>query len=512
MTPRRLALELAILAAVCAGVFWTRLGATGISMSEGHRVLPAWEMLDSGEWLVPRLFGQAYLRKPPGMPWAVALSSEVFGRTEFAVRAVSAVSATAMAFLAYGFARRWFGPPWALAAGLMSALTPVFWSTGRSAEIEALNNAASMAAVLLLLDVTVFRGLVARRSRSGAVFSVVLLAVALLAAALAKGPASVPCLVAAIGAACIATRSAGPLRDAVMWGGVALAGAGVGALAWAILRAAEGLSPVLQGPGEFLWNGQSLSARAVWRVVKLAPESLAIALPATLGLIVCFRGRAARSSEEPGTADSGVRMASALAWTCLLSLAIFVTTGVNNPRYTLPAFTIVPLLAAFVAREAATGLDERGRRLARTLLLGSPLAWPVVLLIAAGVYVGVVEPRKRASSGREPGIALAAALPDGAEVWADDLIEARPEVLHYARQRAAGEGRRVTIRWMPRRGGPPRIPPESGNEEKRYIVLRTDTGSNERELCRQSGALDRLRPVTDGRVHDFAFTLYEVIR
>lgn len=40
--------------------------------TEGHRALPGRAMLDGGDWLVPRLVGQLYLRKPPGQYWAIA--------------------------------------------------------------------------------------------------------------------------------------------------------------------------------------------------------------------------------------------------------------------------------------------------------------------------------------------------------------------------------------------------------------------------------------------------------
>ena len=127
-----------LLVAVCCVVYLPGLGATGFSMSEGHRVIPAWEMLDdarAGEahWMVPRMFGTAYLRKPPGVMWAIAGSSAVLGETEFAARLPSAVAATLLALAVWGFSTRWLGWPWGLAAGLAHALLPVLWPSARSA-------------------------------------------------------------------------------------------------------------------------------------------------------------------------------------------------------------------------------------------------------------------------------------------------------------------------------------------------------------------------------------------
>src|SRR5262249_8439204 len=87
---------------VAAGlVYWPFLGHSGFAFSEGQRVFPGWEMARGGDWLVPRLFGQAYLRKPPGMPWAIALASFVFGENEFSARSVSALAVTLGALISF---------------------------------------------------------------------------------------------------------------------------------------------------------------------------------------------------------------------------------------------------------------------------------------------------------------------------------------------------------------------------------------------------------------------------
>src|SRR5207247_1783307 len=74
----------------------------------------------------------------------------------------------------------------------------------------------------------------------------------------------------------------------------------------------------------------------------------------------------------------------------------------------------------------------------------APAHWWVAiaaLLTGAGVWIGILEPRERARSGREAGVAIGAVVADGMQVWADHMIEARPEVLWYARQEAARRGR-----------------------------------------------------------------------
>src|SRR5437867_1102164 len=98
-----------IVLAVCAAVYLPRLGAGGLTNTEGHRAIPGWGMLESGDWVLPRMFGQVYLRKPPGMSWAIAASSAVFGETEFAARLPSALAMMGMALVAMFFGSRWFG-------------------------------------------------------------------------------------------------------------------------------------------------------------------------------------------------------------------------------------------------------------------------------------------------------------------------------------------------------------------------------------------------------------------
>ncbi|MBX9656852.1 glycosyltransferase family 39 protein, partial [bacterium] len=117
-------------------IYGYRLGDGGFVNTEGHRTFPAWDMLADGDYFTQRLFGVIYLRKPLGHTWAIAASSAIFGKTEFAARIVGAISGIGMVLVAYWFARRWFGPRAGLPAGIAQMLTPLFWKYQRSAEIE----------------------------------------------------------------------------------------------------------------------------------------------------------------------------------------------------------------------------------------------------------------------------------------------------------------------------------------------------------------------------------------
>lgn len=489
-----LALAVVIVALACAAVYWPRLGATGFSLTEGHRVVPAWEMLERGDFLLPRMFGQIYLRKPPGMPWAVAGASAALGETELAARAVSAAAMTATALLALVFAARWYGARWALPAGLAMALTPLFWMPGRSAEIEALHNLGVFLGAAALLDVLV-------RKRPGRLAWAPVVAAALVAAALAKGPAGLPVLGGVVAGACLARRSVRPARSPVLWIGTVGATVVLGVVAWRMAAAlqASGETAITQTPGEFMWSGAGVTALGLLAVAAMPVVAWASAFPASLALLFPW-GPDARAEAPEG--DEGWLMARATALAIVLSLGLYTVLGVHNPRYAMPAMTLAPMLAPYVVRGFRGAFVPVRRGIAGILLLGAPAAWGVLLLAGGAVYITVIEPARRASSGAEAGAALGAALPAGAEVWANDLIEARPEVLLYARRAA---GRDLRVRWKPSLGASPSLPDPGG-----YVVLRTDAGSTELGAFQRAGLLDRLEESGAWTVHTYEFALYRV--
>jgi 4-amino-4-deoxy-L-arabinose transferase-like glycosyltransferase len=194
-------LTVLVLAAVAALIYLFKLDASGFSMSEGHRVVPGMQMLQDHDWFMPHMFGQAYLRKPPGMPWAIAASMSLLGPTVFAARAVSALSMLIAALASAHFARRWFGSGAGLAAGLAQLLLPWFFESGRAAEIESLNNCATAVATWAAIDLLVN----IRSSRP--LSSILLCTLGVTVAALAKGPASLPVIVASCVAACAVLRT-----------------------------------------------------------------------------------------------------------------------------------------------------------------------------------------------------------------------------------------------------------------------------------------------------------------
>lgn len=477
-----LARQALVVVALALVVYWPLLGHAGLTDSEGHRAIPGWRMLASGEFLVTHLFEHPYLRKPPGMPWAVAASSALLGETEFAARAVSALASTCAALLALIFAARWFGRAHALWAGAAFVLMPLTWAPARAAEIEALNHVFTLAAAGLVLDLFL-RPAGARLVRGA------LLALAALGLLLAKGPASLPVIVGAVASGWIVTRSPRPLASILP---ALLAAALVaGALAWAIAQRVLGQDPVTQSPAEFLWSLARVPAIAAF-----GPLALLSALPAALALAFPFGPDARAEAQQSEDAREVTRAARALALAVLLSLGAYTALGVSNPRYAMPALMLAPIGMAYLRWGAASGgmLPLRAR-LARWAMLdparGVGLPMLALLLIASGVFVFLTDAQKVRSSGREVGQRLAQDLkPAQGErrvmLWADGLIEARPEILWYAQREAQRLGYELSVRWSP---GWHTLPPGGA-----ALALRVDDRGNE------LGVLTRLGPT--GAVSD----------
>lgn len=115
----------AIVAALWAAIYLPGLGSTEIKGEEGRRILPALAMLESGNWLVPYIGGVPYLRKPPLVNWAIALSFKITGaRNEWTARLPSALCVLALGWVIVGVSGRgWLDVETSLMAALM-AMTP----------------------------------------------------------------------------------------------------------------------------------------------------------------------------------------------------------------------------------------------------------------------------------------------------------------------------------------------------------------------------------------------------
>lgn len=428
---------------VCAAVYWPNLGVEGLRSTEGHRAIPGWEALESGRWLPTTMFEAVYVRKPPGMPWAIAASSLIFGETEFAARCPSALSATAMALIAFVFASRWFGRPWGLAAGIAQALMPRLWSAGRTAEIEALLCVGTQLAAFALVHALVHRKKTVGRT---AWLWAGIGAAGLFVALLAKAHAGLPVIAGILVGACIAKRSAGLLKNPAAWGALLLAGIAAAPIAWVQLRAMRGEAAVSEDFSKFLWGGGEV---AKWLIFPFAVW--ASGLPASLAVLFPW-GPDARAECAGEPLDLRPRMfavARCLSLGFVIAVLIYMAAGITNDRYAMPALVLLPPLVAYVARGCAEFFTRVRSRIGRWMALGSPLALPALLLAGAAVFIAVLEPRDAKSSARPAGIALARSIRSGGEIWADAWVNAKPELLWYAARECARGGGAIRPLWKP---------------------------------------------------------------
>jgi 4-amino-4-deoxy-L-arabinose transferase-like glycosyltransferase len=66
---------------------------------DGVQAQIARNMLDSGDWITPRLNGIADFEKPPFLYWMIAASFALFGISDWAARLPVAISAVVLCFL-----------------------------------------------------------------------------------------------------------------------------------------------------------------------------------------------------------------------------------------------------------------------------------------------------------------------------------------------------------------------------------------------------------------------------
>jgi 4-amino-4-deoxy-L-arabinose transferase-like glycosyltransferase len=97
------ALALLILA-LCMVLGWLEL-----SGEEPRRAVVAWEMMMSGDYIVPQAYGLEYYNKPPMYHWILAGFMSIFGSSEFVVRLPGILSFLGVGALIYGFTKNNWG-------------------------------------------------------------------------------------------------------------------------------------------------------------------------------------------------------------------------------------------------------------------------------------------------------------------------------------------------------------------------------------------------------------------
>ena len=351
---------------VWAAIYLPGLGSFEIKGEEGRRILPAMDMLESGNYLQPHVGSATYFTKPPLVNWLVAASIRLSGiRSEWTVRlpSVLAVLTVAVAFITVG--RAALGRSGSLYAALVWLTTVGIIEKGRLIEIEAVY--VSLCALAMICWLSWW--LTGRSSWLTWIVPWIWLGLAWLA----KGPVHLLFFYALVVAVLWQQkRLKALLYPAHLLGIVIMVGIFA---AWAI--------PFVRISGQTRaltkWSGQ-FTGRVTphYFSVRSAGWTLIRAIGQLLPWVIFLPFLRLRRFEN---ADER-RLAKALLWSAGMPLLIVSLVPVSAPRYSLPvAAPFCWLLAIAFARDAFSfrlpWLASRQRKLWQ---------WTVVLVAASSLF------------------------------------------------------------------------------------------------------------------------------
>ncbi|HTU25159.1 MAG TPA: glycosyltransferase family 39 protein [Pirellulales bacterium] len=125
--------------AVVGVIYCARLTALPVCGEESRWATVAREMIDNGDWIVPRQQGHVFAERPPLGSWAMAAVGVVRGEVDlFSIRLPSALATTLVAALIYAYARIFLTRLGALAAALAYGTAGQVLQIGRLGESEAI--------------------------------------------------------------------------------------------------------------------------------------------------------------------------------------------------------------------------------------------------------------------------------------------------------------------------------------------------------------------------------------
>jgi 4-amino-4-deoxy-L-arabinose transferase-like glycosyltransferase len=140
----------ALLLAAGALLFLVNLGGPSLwDVDEGRNAGCAYEMLESGNYLVPTFNAELRVDKPPLLYWLQTVAFRWLGLGELAARLPSALAALLTVLLVYELGRALFDRATALLAGLIFASTPMVCGSARFANPDALLNLFTVLSLLM---------------------------------------------------------------------------------------------------------------------------------------------------------------------------------------------------------------------------------------------------------------------------------------------------------------------------------------------------------------------------
>jgi 4-amino-4-deoxy-L-arabinose transferase-like glycosyltransferase len=356
--------------AVAVPICFLLLGRTDVVSMEGIIALGGHHMLQSGDWLVPRLYGEMYAFKPALAYWLAAGTEALFGRqTEFTLRLPTALCGFGLGLALFIAMGRLIGPRCGLYCALAAITSGLFLEQVDMAGFE----------LPLALGLTVSMLAACRNlARDESDWRIWILGYAgLLLAFLSKGLPPVVFFAPGLIVGAMAAKRLPRLAGSGHLAGVMLFLAGAGLYAWLAYRA-EGIDAFHQHFGEIaLRSGQWTPGRVLKSVLKPV-VIFGVMLPWSVTLV----GWASRRL-RPVLSNEEARI-SRVAWAFLIMGTLtFLSVPTGNTRYYLPLVTPVALLGGL-------GVERLpGRRAPQA-------AWALTMtgLIVWVVQVGFIQPHR----------------------------------------------------------------------------------------------------------------------
>jgi 4-amino-4-deoxy-L-arabinose transferase-like glycosyltransferase len=390
-----------VLAAAWATISLPCLGTPGLwDVDEGNNAEAAYEMHESGSFIVPTFDYRMRVDKPAFLYWLQVAAYSAFGVNEFSARLPSALAALVAVLGTYELGRRTFGSAAGLLAGLMLASAALFCAAARFANPDALLGACTVLQVYLF-----WRGY-----RRGGRLPFGRLGAAAGLAMLAKGPVGLvlPSAVAVLFLAW--QRQLRRLADP---------GLARGVLAFLVVAAPwyawVGVETKGHWPIGFFWTHNV--ERAVQTMENHGGRFYyyAVVLLAGFAPWSVFLGPAWRAARCALAAPPGSRPRDAarllVCWIAVY-FVFFTIVRTKLPNYILPVYPAVALLAARALDRWRRGLEAPPPWLLRGSLACLGLVGVAVaagLLAAAGVLPVGVPPHRRLPA--LAGLAAFGALP-----------------------------------------------------------------------------------------------------
>jgi len=359
--------EVILLLVLVLGVYFTRIGAVSLRGEETRRARIAIEMIESGDWVVPRQQGEPFLSRPPLQNWAIAGVGLMRGKVDaVAIRLPSLLALLLTVFLVYGYARTCLSRLGAMAAAA------AFATMGQVLELARLGETDMLLTFFLSGSLLVWHY---GQTRCWSAVRVWVSSYSLVAlAVLTKGPQGAVYFCLTVGTYLVLT---GRWREAVSrahLAGIAVFLALWGAWQWPFYQAMgwEGTRAIYCGDVALRFEDSRWMAILKHLAVYPAEVLLGCLLPWSV-LLVAYAHRSFRQALGPAR-QQVLFLACAIAVTFP---TCWLAPGAKG-RYYMPLYPcFAPLIGLVVQRCCDVGAGEPWRKL-----------WPRFLIIVAVVMAG----------------------------------------------------------------------------------------------------------------------------